>query len=379
MKRWFLSSALLLGLLGLAACASAKEATPAPAGPTSAARAPWEEEWARVLAAAKQEGKVAVVATGVGSLGREALTDPFQKKYGIAIEFITMEGAEAAPRFEIERAAGQYLWDVYLGGTTTMITALKPKGTLDPIEPTLILPEVKDPKNWLGGQLEFADKDRLTLVMMSYSKTPIYVNSNLVKPGEIKSVRDLLDPKWKGKILSGDPRVAGPGQATFSFFYAHKDLGPNFIQELAKQDVTLVRDYRTPVEWLAQGKYPILLGGAETTAAPMIKEGLPIKMLDPKQLKEGGYMTSSNGTITLVNKAPHPNAAKIYINWLLSKEGQTVFARSQGYSSRRLDVPNGDWTAPELLPVAGYWVSYDEEAVALKDRLVPVLRQVFGD
>ncbi|HKZ51209.1 MAG TPA: extracellular solute-binding protein, partial [Dehalococcoidia bacterium] len=343
MKRWFLSSALLLGLLGLAACASAKEATPAPAGPTSAARAPWEEEWARVLAAAKQEGKVAVVATGVGSLGREALTDPFQKKYGIAIEFITMEGAEAAPRFEIERAAGQYLWDVYLGGTTTMITALKPKGTLDPIEPTLILPEVKDPKNWLGGQLEFADKDRLTLVMMSYSKTPIYVNSNLVKPGEIKSVRDLLDPKWKGKILSGDPRVAGPGQATFSFFYAHKDLGPNFIQELAKQDVTLVRDYRTPVEWLAQGKYPILLGGAETTAAPMIKEGLPIKMLDPKQLKEGGYMTSSNGTITLVNKAPHPNAAKIYINWLLSKEGQTVFARSQGYSSRRLDVPNGDW------------------------------------
>src|SRR3989337_4557306 len=102
MRRWILSLALFAALLALVACAAEEKATPAPTTPGAQAKPAWEQEWERVLAAAKQEGKVAVVATGVGSLGREALTEPFQKQYGIAVEFITMEGAEAAPRFEIE-------------------------------------------------------------------------------------------------------------------------------------------------------------------------------------------------------------------------------------------------------------------------------------
>jgi len=84
-RPWLLGLVLLVGVAILSACSSAEKAvTPAP---TAGARAPWEEEWQRVLAAAKQEGKVAVVGPA-GAEARKALSEPFEKKYGISVEFI---------------------------------------------------------------------------------------------------------------------------------------------------------------------------------------------------------------------------------------------------------------------------------------------------
>jgi ABC-type Fe3+ transport system substrate-binding protein len=215
--------------------------------------------------------------------------------------------------------------------------------------------------------------------MLSYSKSAVFVNTSLIKPEELKSMKDLLDPKWQGKLLAGDPRVAGPGQATFSFFFAHKDLGPDFLKKLGNQKIHLLRDDRQAVEWLAQGKYPILIGGSDVDAEPFIRQGLPVRIVSPSQVKEGGYLTAGPGGICLLNKAPHSNAAKVYLNWLLSKEGQTVLSKGVGYPSRRLDTPRPTepWKFP---PQKGYWVSYDEHAVMeVKNKLVPVLKEIFGD
>ncbi|HLB28758.1 MAG TPA: extracellular solute-binding protein [Dehalococcoidia bacterium] len=378
MRRRLFSFVPLLGLLVLAACASAKEATPAPAGPTSAARAPWEQEWERTLAAAKQEGNVTVITSVRGGPGQKALTEPFQKKYGITVEYFGAGGGEAATRIKTERAAGQYLWDIYVGGHQTMVGDLKPVGVFDPIEPALILPEVKEPKNWLAGGLSFVDKDHMALLMISYSGTPGWINTSMVKPDEIKSFKDLLDPKWKGKIVATDPRVAGPGQATFSFFYAHKDLGPDFIRALARQEIVFLRDYAQPPGMLAQGKYPICLACSDTDSKPLKEQGLPIQPFDPQKVREGGYLSGGNGVLGLFNKAPHPNAARVYINWLLSKEGQTELAKSQGYASRRVDIPNKDWTAAELLPDLRFWNAYTEEGIEVREKLLPLLRDVLG-
>src|SRR3990170_6147689 len=130
MNRWLSMLALLTGLLALAGCAAEEKATPAPASPTAAVKPAWEQEWEQTVAAAKREGKVAV-AGPVGTDVRRALTEPFEKKYGISVEYLGQRGAEFGTRVRTERAAGQYLWDVYIGGTTTAITVFKEIEALD--------------------------------------------------------------------------------------------------------------------------------------------------------------------------------------------------------------------------------------------------------
>src|SRR3990172_4947634 len=248
MWRWPFLMIALVGLTVLAACAGEEEATPAPTTPGAAGKPAWEQEWDRVLAAAKQEGKVAVVSD-VGPTVREALTEPFQKRYGITVEHLGISGGEAAARLKTERAAGQYLWDVMVHGTTTMITDLIPSGIAEPIKPALILPEVTDTKNWRDGRLEFADKAGVyDLVFIGTPKVILAYNKSLVDPKELKSYKDLLAPKWKGKMAAIDPRVAGPGLATFTFFYMNQELGESFIRELAGEDLQLTRDHRQITE-----------------------------------------------------------------------------------------------------------------------------------
>lgn len=338
----------------------------------------WEREWNRVHAAAKKEGVVGVMSSAGGAENRRGLTEPFEKKYGITVEYLSSSGSAMVARIKSERAAGLSQWDVFIGGTSTPLTGLKPDGLLAPIDPALILPEVRDGRNWLGGKPEFADKEGTVLVMLAYSKSIIHVNPNLANPEEFGSVKELLNPKWKGKILAGDPRGPGAGQTAFNFMLAHKDLGPDFIRQLAKQEIHLLRDDRQAAEWIATGKYPILIGGSDTDIEPFMRQNLPIRILDPRRLKEGGYLSVGPGGISLLSNAPHLNAAKVYLNWLLSKEGQTIFVKTNGAQSRRLDtpIPPEPW---KFRPELGYWISYGDEAIFLiRDKLRPLLKEVFG-
>src|SRR3972149_7075633 len=105
MWRRFSSLILPLALLALAACAAEEKVTPAPGTPMAETRPAWEQEWERVLAAAKQEGKLTILGP-VGTPAREGLAEPFQKKYGISVELLGMSSAEAATKLQTERTAG---------------------------------------------------------------------------------------------------------------------------------------------------------------------------------------------------------------------------------------------------------------------------------
>jgi iron(III) transport system substrate-binding protein len=302
----------------------------------------WQQEWDQVLQAAKKEGKV-VVSSSPGVEIREVLTRPFEKKFGIGVDYSGGSPAQLVARIKQERDAGQYLWDVIVQGTTTALRDLKPIGALDLIEPALILPEVKDPKNWLGGKLWFSDKDRFNLVMGLSTRPGIAINSNLVKAQEFKSYRDLLQPKWTGKIILGrDPRVAGSGQALFLFLFMHKDLGPEFIRALVKQQLTILSTDRQALDWLGQGKLPVLIGPPETGTEDMLSRGVPIALIPPQQLREGGYLSPGPASLMLLNRASHPNAARVFINWILSKEGQVEYAKATAVPSLRADMPLGN-------------------------------------
>jgi ABC-type Fe3+ transport system substrate-binding protein len=345
---------------------------PSLAHPTPA----WQAEWERVLQAAKREGKVAVSGPE-GSDTMNVLTQPFQKKYGIRVEFHGATGRELSPRVLTERRAGHYLWDVYVHGTTTALTAMIPAGALDSLEPALILPEVKDPKHWRGGALEFLDEGRRLLVMTPSLRGTIFVNTSLVDPKVFRSYKDLLEPKWKGKMVIDDPRRAGPGQATFTFFYLHQELGPDFIRALAKQEPLFLRDYSQEIDAIGQGKYLVLVGTWEVPVEARIRQGVPLAIVNPHQLREGSDLSPVNGSTALYNRAPHPNAAKLYLNWLLSKEGQTEFTRAMGYISSRLDVPTEH--SPWRVPTKDAIKTYTPAAMDVKDKLlVPLLREVFG-
>lgn len=333
------------------------------------------QEWNKVLEAAKREGKVAVIGP-VGSDRRDVLVEPFQKKYGIPVEYFADRGAGIGPRLTAERAAGQYLWDVAVTGTTTGLLVLLPPGMLDPMESALLSPDVKDPKQWRGGAIEFADTKRRFLVMTPSQRGTLFVNPKVVKPQEIKSYKELLNPKWKNKIVMDDPTRAGPGQATFTFFYLHPELGPNFIRALAKQEPVVLRDYGQELDGVIKEKYLVLIGVSDIVAEERMKDGLPIAILDPRQLKEGSDVSPGSGGLGFFNRAPHPNAAKVYINWLLSKEGQTGFARVNGYISARLDVPTDH--SPWRVPIPGAIKTYTQEAIDIKDDLVALFKEAFG-
>jgi ABC-type Fe3+ transport system substrate-binding protein len=217
----------------------------------------------------------------------------------------------------------------------------------------------------------------MVMVMTPFQRGTIFYNTNLVNAKEFTSHKDLLKTKWKGKMIVDDPRRAGPGLATFTFFYLHPELGPDFIRELGKQQMTILRDYAQEVDALGQGRYPVLIGAADFVAINRAKQGVPVAIVEPRELKEGTDVSPANGNLALFNRAPNPNAAKIYINWLLSKEGQTTFARANGYVSARLDVPT-DHTEPWRVPLPGAIKTYTKAAMQVRGTVQGLAKEVLG-
>jgi iron(III) transport system substrate-binding protein len=343
-------------------------------GPAAAASSS-QDEWERVVQAAKKEGSLAIIGPP-GADRRDSLTVPFQKKYGISVEYWADPAPGIPPRITAERQAGRYLWDIVIAGAIEDVVL--PLKVLEPIEPALILPEVKDPKQWRGGEMEFLDPERQVLVMTPFQRGVLFVSTQLADPKAFKSYKDLLDPKWHGKIVADDPRKAGPGQATFTFFFLHPELGASYIRALAEQKITFMKDYSQEVDAIGRGKFPIALGTSDSLVEERIKQGIPIAIVDPRQLREKSDVSPASGVIGLFNRAPHPNAAKLYLNWVLSKEGQTSFARGAGYVSARLDVPT-DHAAPWRVPQPGAIKTYGLGArQEMRNKLMPLLYEVFG-
>lgn len=346
---------------------------------TRAASVPtaWEKGWNEVVEAAKKEGQVRIFGPA-GSKLRDALTETFTKTYGIAVDYIGASGFQIPARVGVERRINLYSWDIFMAGTTTLFKGLKPHGALDPIEPALLLPDVKDGKSWRGGALPFFERDRIGVSVLRGAGQYLFVNTKLVRPEEFKSWRDLLHPKWKGKIVIGrDPRIAGYGNATFKFFFTDKNLGQSYIRELLKQEPPLLRDDRVAAQWLAQGRHAICIC-SDIDTVRLIDEGLPITAIDGRQLREGTHVTSAYANISLANRSPRPNAAKLYVNWLLSKEGTTLFSRASGMPAIRLDVPT-DHVKPWTIPEPGWPVSNTEEGLAFEEPLGAFLKQLLGE
>lgn len=304
-------------------------------GQASPAKAAWEEDWEKALKAAQKEKRVVVYASSVSAALKEA-APLFKKKYGFDIELVSATGAQITPKLLMERANGLFLVDVLIAGPGNVIGDFKPAGALDSVASALILPEVLDPKLWFEGKFPWADKDKLVVYFFYYPLAEIGVNTDLVKAEEIKSLFDLLNPKWKGKITLNDPTVgSGIGFTSFSSTLYHKVVNLDFFRQFVRQEPVMLSDQRLQVDWLARGKYPLALWPRSINVAEYKSAGSPIDMVFAK---EATPLSVDGGGLALMNRAPHPDAARVFINWFLSREGQLIMQKSTQQHSAREDI-----------------------------------------
>jgi ABC-type Fe3+ transport system substrate-binding protein len=305
------------------------------------------EDWKKIIEAAKKEGKVVAGGPPTAVL-RKQFKETFESRFGIELELLSAPGPQNAQRAIAEFKAGVKFFDVLHGGSGTL-EPLKNENMLAPFMDFIILSEVKDPKQWWGGHL-WEDNVKSNRFIYSFSadfSVPPFYNSDLIKAGEINSYDDLLQPKWKGKIGMFEPRVPSAGQGLWGYLMRAK--GKEFLQKLAEQNLYIQRDGQQLAVALAKGNLAVALALAQRFVDPYIKGGLPIKVLT--SVKEGMGGSNGFGTVAVMANAPHPSATRVYINWLLGKEGQELYGRALTQGSRRFDVDT-KWLARYNTPAA---------------------------
>ena len=299
-------------------------------------------DWPQTVTAARKEGKV-VVNTFPGDGYKRALKAFTQAYPDIKLEHTGLHSQDFAPRITQERQANLFTWDVVLIPTSTALQVLRPAGVWDPVRPVVMVPEAKDDAGWEGGfERGFRlVKDRaLCYGFVAVRGGGVTINTDLVKEDQVRGLKDLLDPRWKGKLLLPDVRVMG--DSFWPMTAARLHMGDEIIKKLfVDQDPVLSRDNRQVAEFMVRGRYPIALGVNPQLLATFQRQGLG-KNLKLLHLPELSSMSSSSSTIWLVNRAPHPSAAKVFINWLLTKDAQVVWAREVETNSRRLGVEPGN-------------------------------------
>jgi len=306
--------------------------------PDSSVRADWKQEWEKTVAAAEKEGEVTLY--GAYRYGvRDAVLE-FGKFYPkIKFNHVAGSGTDLANKVMAEKRANKHLADVAVGGSGTMVLVYHRSGLLAPISSAFILAEVSEPSNWWGKKHHYGDPENGYVLMAQgdvNNRLGAY-NTKLLKAGEVQSWWDLLNPKWKGKIVMTDPKSAG-NIGNWRYIYYNPELGPNFIRKLlGETDVVFSSNERQMMDWVASGKYSIYVMAKDEDIDLAVKHGLSIGTLESQ--KETPELGTGSGHISFFKNAPHPNAAKVFINWFLSKDGQSAWQKYTAGNSLRMDIP----------------------------------------
>ena len=344
--------AIVMALV-LAACGADPTPTPRPtatptplpqAEPTATPdeAAAFQAEWDALIKAAQDEGQVVLVLGGSAGRNYRAVLEFFGEKFGIETVISTGSGSAQANRILAEREAGQYQVDVLWVGGTSANTRMVPANALDPIADLFVHPEVTDLSLWFQGKHWYADEPQQYVFTLSADTGPIQTmryNSDLMTQEDldgINSVYDFLDPKWKGKIVALSPLTGGAG-GTYFEAYVHPEIGKGWVDQFVAPElgVTFVEDFRFIVDGIAKGQFHfgIAIGSAGRDLDALAELGAPVQRFPctvanvcAKELKEAGVMagTGSQNNMMVPTNRPHPNAAKLFVNWFLTKEGQTT-------------------------------------------------------
>jgi iron(III) transport system substrate-binding protein len=342
-----------------------------------ASKAPWQERWENTVAAARKEGKITIYGQ-VGPELRVALTSVLKEELGLELDLLPGKGIEVATRFLTELRAGSPSADIMLGGASTLRGIPEAYAAWDKLEPALILPEVLDPKAWPNGKLPFLDGQEKLIPLVLQAAQLCWVNTEAVKSDQIKAYRDLLEPQWKGKIVMADPTTPGPAQDWIKLILMKAyglTEGEAFLRKFVAREPALTRDSRQQIEWVARGRYPVCIGIDEQAAYNMHKSGAPITRL---AAEEGNFLAGGGSYLGMSLKRPHPHAAVVVVNWLLSARGQEVYSNAFGGPSSRRGVQTKGVSAMAYPFPGEKLFMVDEEFVTFTPTSLEVAKRVFA-
>ncbi len=331
-------------------------------------------EWKKIVEAAKKEGKV-IVSGNPSEAWRKSLVDMFRQDYPeITVEYTGINSRDFWPRVRQERSLGKYLWDVGARGVDLPAYEAKRDGLLEPIRP-ILLPENAEDSKWIGGLNQiFYDKEKRYMPgYIMFVQHTTAVNRDFIKESEITSSAQLLEPKFKGKIVIQTPTG---GASFFALLNLGAMYGENFLRQLlSKQELVVTNDNRQQNEWVVRGKYPLAIGFNLNELDPFRKQGLGrnVTKLEDKVIP----LSVQFGGLAFLKNAPHPNAAIVYINWVLSQKTQAAMSKNIGINSARADVPVVDKElAVDRTRLDKYYnYSTEENTIGASNRFLPIIKE----
>jgi iron(III) transport system substrate-binding protein len=276
-----------------------------------------------LVEAAKKEGKLAFY-TAMDLAFAERLAKTFEEKFpGVAVR-VERSGAERIfTRIAQEYGGNINVVDVVNTADQAHCIVWKRNGWLAPYLPEEAAKHF-DP--------QYYDPDGLhvtTRILIS----PIAYNTNLVKKEDApKSFADLLDPKWAGKLVKGHPAYSGT--IMNSTFQTARDLGWGYFEKLAKQRVLQVQSATDTPKKISLGERAVMVDGAGYLVIRYKEEGQPVEIVYPE---EGTPLAGSPSAV--FKAAPNPNAARLFQNWMHSREAQQLLVDwARQYSPHRQTV-----------------------------------------
>ena len=347
---WLVRGLVLSVLLVLACAPAAAPSGSSPAGKPAAAPAAQpaqqsaaQSEWDRIVEEAKKEGEV-IVWGAAGTNARRFEKEAFEKAYpGIRVNlFQAPLSSERDSRFIQEYQAGVAKVDVLISGSAGANARLKSAGMLQDVRPFL-RPEILDPQYWRDGKLLWVDQEEKYIFQAETAAFPPGVVHQSVGADELQSWTDLLNPKWRGKIVMTDPRQSGPGFAAANLMYWAPGIGPEFTREFYRNGVIFSADERQNLEWTNSGRTLINIYARPREIEEIKQVGGTVRVLPPLKGADGKPIASFQGSdgilfIPNLDPLPHPNATKVYVNWFYSREGQQALVDNVGTVSARTDV-----------------------------------------
>jgi len=332
----------------------------------------WPAERQQLVAAAEKEGEIDLFSQP-NLAARSFISTEWAKAYPqIKLSLTATEGSQIVGRIRIERQSQKYLWDVIMTGSTIGF-AMEKEGFVDPFLPELRDPDVSNPATWGGWDQAFVDNAKTYIFSTNLAlKSPVY-NALKLAPATVakEGLQILFDPALKGKIYWHDPNVPGPG-AQFAFYLTRRLSEADLKRFITEQKPVFVEDQNQVIDALAHGAAWLALGPGNSHALmePYIKAGVPIDLRKFGNSPELNDVTLGGSTIWVMKNRPHPHAARLFINWLLSKDVQAGFAKATEQNSRRTDVPSVADADGTPVPGARYVAPQEEKNVPLLEKAI---------
>jgi len=269
--------------------------------------AAWAQGSDDLVAAAQKEGKV-VLYTGSAEPLVIALGEAFRKEYGIQLEYQRLNSSKIASRYTAEAEAGQTIADVLVAGDQILIDAFQQKGWIADLDPAQV-----------PGLAEWPAEFRTAhSTVISINPHTMATNTSLVQELP-KKWEDMLRPEFAGQIVTVDLRSVGL-VAFGAYDLLLRERGEDFLRELGKQKLQLGSSGPASVQQVAAGAAKIFYPCSVSQAQSMIQQGAPIAAVLP----EGESYTGVVSPAAVSAKAPNPNAARLFVGFMMSEAGQKI-------------------------------------------------------